>query len=227
MLFISVLTISRSALFCLFSLGMAGSSLQFAMINSTTVENLTRRSKVWTLAISVPRHVMASNPQWASTLQTVSYPFPGEFITPPNSSHTGQPPEHRVFAIMDTEPGENPFDLGSRLANVKEVMGYTILDWLLPLKHSPCTDHSSKESAYALGPAVQRLRKEAGLEYAPQQGRGEDMHSSDRHKRRKRRRRERTSTGRSTSDTVEEASVDDENDVKIQEPAPVHHRSSK
>jgi palmitoyltransferase len=46
-------------------------------------------------------------------------------------------------------------------------MGYSISDWLLPLKHSPCADHSSSESAFALGPVVTRLKQEAGLIPAP------------------------------------------------------------
>jgi palmitoyltransferase len=46
-------------------------------------------------------------------------------------------------------------------------MGYSIIDWLLPLKHSPCADHSSSESAFALGPVVTRLKQEAGLVPAP------------------------------------------------------------
>lgn len=186
------------------------------MVNSTTVENLSRRRKVWTLALSVPRHVMESDPQRLSALQTVSYPFPGEFTTPPNSSQAGQqPPDRRVFAIVDTRPGENPFDLGTRLANTKEVMGYTILEWLLPLKHSPCTDHSNKESAYAVGPAIQRMRKEAGLEVTSQQSKDDDIESSDRRKRRKQRRKKEEEKDR--PDTAEGG-------AHIQEPAAIHHR---
>ena len=193
---------------------MAVSSFQFAMINSTTIENLGRRKKVWTLALSVPRHMMESDPQCVSALQTVSYPFPGQSISPPTSSQTSQPQERRVFAVVDTKPGENPFDLGSRLANAKEVMGYTVLEWLLPLLHSPCADHSSKESAYALGPAIQRLRNEIGLDDTPQHGKGEDNRPSDQ-RRGKRRRTEKPKTYVS-SGTADEA--------KIQEPAAVHHR---
>ncbi|KAK2754398.1 palmitoyltransferase pfa5 [Arachnomyces sp. PD_36] len=220
-----LVVLGMSALFFLFTLGMAGSSLQFAMINSTTVENLTRRRKVWTLAIHVPRHVMESNPHWASTIPTVSYPFPGEFVSPPNSSHSQRTPEHRVFAIVETKPGENPFDLGSRLANVKEVMGYTILEWLLPLQHSPCTNHGGKESAYAMGPALQRLKKEAGLEYTPQKPQHEDTESSDQRKRRRKKQR-RSRGDRPTSGNIEETSTLDQNEVEIQEPAEAHVRLS-
>lgn len=196
------------------------------MINSTTVENLTRRKKIWTLAISVPRHVMESNPHWASTLQTVSYPFPDQVLTPPNSSQAKQPPEPRVFAILDTNPGENPFDLGSRFANAKEVMGYTILEWLLPLKHSPCTDHSSQESAYALGPAVQRLRKVAGFVDLPQQNKDHDIELSDRQRKRTKRRKKRMETSSPPSDDIEATSEYSQDRVNIQEPAEAHHRSS-
>ena len=204
---------------------MAGSSLQFAMINSTTVENLSRRKKVWSLAILVPRHVRESNDQWDSTLQTVSYPFPGEFSPPQSRSQSGQqeqsPPERRIFAVVNTRPGENPFDLGGPLANLKEVMGYTALEWLLPLKHSPCTNHSNQESAYALGPAVQRLKQEAGLADAPRSIGGAE--STDQRKRRKRRRRSRKDNDPADVVEEEEASDDDQNEPKIQEPAEVHH----
>lgn len=69
-----------------------------------------------------------------------------------------------MFAILQTLPGENPFDLGSPLKNIQQVMGFSLLEWLLPIKQSPCADHSSNESAFALGPVVTRLKKEAGLE---------------------------------------------------------------
>lgn len=92
--------------------------------------------------------------------------YPGTTSTIPSGSASGpisQPPR-REFAILSTQPGENPFDLGSQLANMNEVMGYSIIDWLLPVKHSPCASHDSQESAFRLGPVVDRLRKDYGLD---------------------------------------------------------------
>jgi hypothetical protein len=43
----------------------------------------------------------------------------------------------RMAVVLGRTP-ENPFDLGSPLKNLQQVMGYTVFDWLLPIKHSPC-----------------------------------------------------------------------------------------
>jgi palmitoyltransferase len=69
----------------------------------------------------------------------------------------------RTFAIVHTlEPGDNPWDLGSAILNLNTVMGNNILEWFLPTA-SPCSNHESTESQFALGPAVKRLRAEYGL----------------------------------------------------------------
>lgn len=155
---------------------MTISSIQLAMLNISTIENLNRRSIVWTLAIRVPDHLLerlwVADSPWAPTFRMVSYP------PEPPTSTTGQQTnnlstretERHVFAILHTLPGENPFDLGSSLKNVQQVMGYSVSDWLLPFKQSPCADHSSLESAFALGPVVTRLKQEAGLIAPPEEG---------------------------------------------------------
>ncbi|EPS34828.1 hypothetical protein PDE_09792 [Penicillium oxalicum 114-2] len=156
-----------SGLFFFFSGGMSLSSVQLAMWNLTTIENLNRNSAVWTLAIRVPDHLLerlwSGDSSWAPTFRTVSYPLRPP--TTPSERHTSDSSteERHVFAILHTQPGENPFDLGSSLKNMQQVMGYSLIDWLLPLKHSPCANHSSPESAFALGPVVTRLKQEAGL----------------------------------------------------------------
>jgi len=144
---------------------MTLSSIQLAMFNITTIENLNRRSVVWTLAIRVPDHLLGrlwvADSPWAPTFRMVSYPpEPPASTQPSNDLPTT---ERHVFAILHTLPGENPFDLGSSLKNMQQVMGYSLAEWLLPLKHSPCANHSSPESAFALGPVVTRLKQEAGL----------------------------------------------------------------
>lgn len=145
---------------------MTLSSLQMASLNVTTIENLSRNSRVWTLAVRVPEHLLerlwVADSPWAPTFRMVSYP-PETSGTPPQPQTLDRSTTERyVFAILSTQPGENPFDLGN-WKNLQQVMGYSILDWLLPLKPSPCTDHSSQESAFALGPVVTRLKEEAGL----------------------------------------------------------------
>ncbi|KAL1860069.1 palmitoyltransferase pfa5 [Paecilomyces lecythidis] len=150
--------------------GMTLSSLQLAMNNLTTIENIDHRTKVWTLAIHIPRpHDISIDPQtqWAATFPTVTYPAQRNAAL--LRGQDLKPEDRRVFAILRTQPGENPWDLGSPLKNLQQVMGYTAADWLLPLKRSPCADHSSLESAFALGPVVQKLKQEAGLAPPPEQ----------------------------------------------------------
>ncbi|OJJ48355.1 hypothetical protein ASPZODRAFT_130357 [Penicilliopsis zonata CBS 506.65] len=163
--------IGLSGLFGLFSCGMTLSSLQLALQNLSTIEHIDHRATIWTLAIRVPDHLLnATESQWAPTFRTITYPL--QSLSPPAEAEPGPGPgqqedslkpdaERRVFAILQTRQGENPFDLGSPLKNLQQVMGYSVLDWLLPLRESPCTDHSSEESAFALGPVVSRLKQEA------------------------------------------------------------------
>ncbi|KAL4821150.1 DHHC palmitoyltransferase-domain-containing protein [Aspergillus spinulosporus] len=177
--------VGLSGFFGLFTFGMTLSSLQLAAFNLTTIENLNRRSAVWTLAIRVPNHMISRiqpGTRWAPTFRTITYPLPP--IPPPLPAMPTQPAagkgdnphsppsvpsadpssEQHVFAILQTLPGENPFALDSPLKNVQQVLGHSIIDWLLPIKRSPCADHSSAESEFVMGPVVSRLKKEAGLE---------------------------------------------------------------
>ncbi|KAJ5754586.1 hypothetical protein N7533_004129 [Penicillium manginii] len=165
--------IGLSGLFGLFTAGMTLSSLQLASLNLTTIENLSRRSVVWTLAIRVPEHLLAqlfvTNSPWAPTFRMVTYPQ--ESSTPARVQTTEHAvAERHVFAILHTQPGENPFSLDSPFKNIQQVMGHNMIDWFLPLKQSPCADHSGQESAFALGPVVTRLKQEAGLLPPPENG---------------------------------------------------------
>lgn len=70
----------------------------------------------------------------------------------------------RTFLILKMlEPGYNPWDLGSSRLNWESVMGYSVLDWLLPLKRSPCCNHEEGESYYQVGPMVDLLKARYGL----------------------------------------------------------------
>lgn len=65
----------------------------------------------------------------------------------------------KTFAILNMlEPGDNPWDLGSRYLNWKSVMGANAFDWFLPFRQSPCCNHEDPESHFELGPAVELLR---------------------------------------------------------------------
>lgn len=132
---------------------MTGSSLQFLIQNTNTIENLSRHSKVWLLAVHIARP--PSSPSMIG-FSTISYPLTG---ATPAQQPTSSP---KTFAILRSKPGENPWDLGP-LENVKSVMGQHVFDWILPLKYSPCCNHDRADSQFALGPAVERMRIEAGL----------------------------------------------------------------
>lgn len=70
----------------------------------------------------------------------------------------------RTFAILQMlQVGENPWDLGSRLLNLKTIMGTGLLDWFLPIRRSPCCNDEDAESQYALGPAVDLLKSSVGF----------------------------------------------------------------
>ncbi len=184
------LILGLSALFLLFTLGMAGSSIQLALVNSTTVENLNRRSKVWFLAVLIPRTAdgrlpAPPAPRQGATgteprFQTITYPRPAEEeqflihqaqnpgqtnLSPPSSTTnpaTSQP-QPRTFAILSTTPGENPFDIGP-YDNIRQVMGYSVAEWISPIKQSPCADHRSRVSAFRMNDGlVRRLKEERGL----------------------------------------------------------------
>ncbi|MCJ1433558.1 palmitoyltransferase pfa5 [Xylographa pallens] len=175
-----VVTMALAGLFTLFSLGMSLSSLQFVLLNTTSVENLSRQTKIWTLAVHISRP--PTNPNH-TPFQTITYP-----LTPSPAGTPSAPP--RTFAILHSKPGENPYDLGY-YGNFKSVMGTNVFDWLIPLRYSPCCDHDSGESAFALGPVVQRMREEAGLSLTHN---GFEIHKQ--HRRRRKPRRHSTSRRR-------------------------------
>lgn len=188
------LLLGLSALFLLFTIGMAASSIQLSLVNSSTVENLSRKSKVWFLAVLIPRDENGRLPgpptmdrqggTRTAPFQTITYPRPAaeeQFLTnqargdahnnpplPPSTTTTTNPTststfKPRTFAILSTQPGENPFDIGT-WENICQVMGYTVNDWLFPIKQSPCVDHRSRVSAFRMNDEMlKRLKEEAGL----------------------------------------------------------------
>ncbi|KAK5170292.1 Palmitoyltransferase pfa5 [Saxophila tyrrhenica] len=93
---------------------------------------------------------------------TVTYPLYLPIDRPPLPA-----PQPRTFAILETLPGMNVWDLGSAYRNFKAAFGDSPHDWLLPIRHSPCCDHTSLISQYPLGPDFEELLIEAGLVARP------------------------------------------------------------
>lgn len=136
---------------------MTGSSLQFAFINTTTIENLSRRTLVWTLAVHMPKP-----PETSTGFRTVSFSTATSGTQSDVSVEEHSSGVIKTFAILHSKPGENPFNLGP-YRNFKSVMGDHWYDWLLPIKYSPCCDHNRRDGQFAMGSVVQRMRAEAGI----------------------------------------------------------------
>ncbi|KAL8805035.1 MAG: hypothetical protein Q9182_002237 [Xanthomendoza sp. 2 TL-2023] len=187
-----------AALFSLFLLGMGASSLQFVLQNTTTIENLSRRTKVWQLAIYIPNTSLQNDKP--PLFRTITYG------TDPNSI--------RTFAILHSRPGENPWDLGY-FRNFKAVMGEHWYDWILPIKLSPCAKHDRLDCEFETGPVVERMKREAGINTPIQP---EIEEKPRRHRRRRRRRR--STHGQAEAPTVENNRTDGERRKR-------HHRHQR
>jgi palmitoyltransferase len=184
------LILALSALFVLFSVGMAGSSIQLAFVNSTTVENLTRRSKVWFLAVLIPRtedgRLPTPPPQGITgpRFQTITYPRPAEeeqflihqarsqldtqgygpsTLPPFSNTTTTTPPTSPQPSRTFAILSTKPGENPFDLGpwqNIRQVMGHRVSDWLLPIKPSPCAHHSSRVSAFPMNEALLACMRE-------------------------------------------------------------------
>lgn len=168
---VTIAAVALSALFGFFAFGMTFTSGGMLIRNKTNIDML-RKDNIVRLAVRVPRGT-PSTPNY----QTITYPLAPYFQSPvPDSQVHGYHPTtssdsttasrdqqaSRTFAILKSEPGENPWDLGY-YGNFKDVMGNTIWEWMLPIRHSPCCDHDSMDSDYKLGPVVEKMAKRVDL----------------------------------------------------------------
>ncbi|KAI4604331.1 palmitoyltransferase pfa5 [Pestalotiopsis sp. 9143b] len=156
--------------FGLFTFLMTTTSWRYIATNMTNVDMIGARKKVYQLAVRIPR-----NAQGGDKYQTVTYPLPqpGE-IYGATFNGAEQPPRivqrddlaHRTFAILKTESGENPWDLGM-WRNWQEIMGHNVLDWFLPIRKSPCVIHDNDESYYRMDKMLQSIRARYGIDATP------------------------------------------------------------
>jgi palmitoyltransferase len=162
---LSIGVLAVAAFFGLFTMTMTLSSTRYILSNLTTVDYVKSKNVVHQLAIRVPRGTPSSQ-----NYNVITYPLPkstngsalpGQTVTIELPSARDQLAT-RTFAIIKTEMGENPWDLGY-YRNWKSVMGNNILDWLLPLKESPCAKSETNESFYEMGPLYHELRTRFGL----------------------------------------------------------------
>lgn len=68
----------------------------------------------------------------------------------------------RSFAIIPVQKGMHVWDLGTS-GNWVSVMGSNPIDWLLPIRHSPCCNHDSTKSFYKINPAFLQYCKTLDL----------------------------------------------------------------
>lgn len=155
---IAVLTLA--AMFMFFAMGMTFTSGKYILENITNIDAL-RSDQEHFLAVRVPLDSPSTQNYW-----TVTYPLPRpEGLT---HDHNGNPlaprdeSARKTFAVVRTNPGENPWDLGP-WENFKTVMGNNPLEWMLPIRHSPCCNREDMGSDYKMGPVVDRVRERYNL----------------------------------------------------------------
>ncbi|KAK4125111.1 zf-DHHC-domain-containing protein [Parathielavia appendiculata] len=162
---VAVGALAVAALFGLFTLTMTLTSIRYILINLTTVDYVKSKNIVHQLAIRVPRGTPPGQ-----NYNVITYPLPEHTngsgqpgqLTRNESSSARDQLARRTFAIVRTEMGENPWDLGY-YRNWKSVMGDNLIDWLLPINESPCAKYESNESFYEMGPLYHQLRVRFGL----------------------------------------------------------------
>ena len=88
-----ILTIAFAGLFFIFGNGMCSSSLQFALQNTTTIENLSKKSYVWFVAVHMPEQVLQK--YYASgrnDLRLITHPRPASEQLQMLQQNGGGPP---------------------------------------------------------------------------------------------------------------------------------------
>lgn len=157
-----------AAFFGLFAFLMTVTSVRYIFLNMTNVDILGFGDKVYQLAVRVPRGTRSDK------FGVIVYPLEkgaGNLTSNGHDCRADAVPAAsrddlatRTFAILHTESGgkENPWDLGF-WGNWQTVMGTTPLDWLLPIRLSPCANHESHESFYPMGPVLNKVRSRYGL----------------------------------------------------------------
>ncbi|KAF4978843.1 hypothetical protein FZEAL_4845 [Fusarium zealandicum] len=178
-----MVALALSSFLGFFSLIMAFTAFRFVFTNITNID-MFRKQQTFRLAVRVPQSTQPTD-----QYQTITYPLTASAWGPngpemgrvhgmgqvDGADHDhGAAPEslgpvstrdrqaQRKFAILTTEPGENPWDVGP-WRNFKSVMGNSIIEWLLPIRHSPCCNHDSMVSDYEFGPLIEELKRRYGI----------------------------------------------------------------
>jgi hypothetical protein len=133
--------------FAVFFLCLAGgtglSAILLASANLTTIDNAVGKKKTWRLAVKLSEGVVSEEKFLTATSSGIS-----TFTT---GKHT--------FAIVETLPGANPYDIGPML-NWKQVMGHRWWEWVLPFR---VQENDGQSKMTQITPAVAAAIDEAGL----------------------------------------------------------------
>jgi palmitoyltransferase len=161
-----IVTIAISGFFGIFCFMMTITAFRFIFTNQTNIDIL-KKQVTYQVAVRVP---LGAPP--TSNYHTVTYPLPrpeqrlhGQVngtarISEKTSSRDRL--ARKTFAILKTEPGENPWHLGYR-RNFQSVMGNNVFEYLFPISRSPCTNHEDEESDYPFGPLIDELKVRYGI----------------------------------------------------------------
>ena len=164
--------VALSGFFGLFTLSMHLTTLRFIFINLTNVDIIRHNSRVYQLAIRIPR---GSQP--TARYGIITYPLP-RAVPDPGTAHGPHAARDRMatrtFAIVKTDMGENLWHLGY-YQNWVSVMGTNVVDWLLPIRDSPCCHEEDNKSFYRVGPLYETLRRRYSLPDLPPGERGVEM----------------------------------------------------
>lgn len=157
-----------ASLFGFFTFAMTLTAARFILTNITNIDML-RKTQSFSLAVRIPRNTPPSD-----AFPTIVYPLQRppvrQMTDAANLRANGYLANgsdrdlraSRKFAILRTEPSENPWDLGF-WANWKSVMGSHPIHWLLPIWSSPCCNHEGMKSDYQIGPLLETLKKRYGV----------------------------------------------------------------
>jgi palmitoyltransferase len=137
------LTVGFAVFFLCIAGGTGLSAILLAYANLTTIDNAVGKNKTWRLAVKLSEEVASQEKAITSVFSGIS-----TFTT---GKHT--------FAIVETSPGANPYDIGP-LENWKQVMGHKWWKWGLPFKVQG-NDGQSKMTE--ITPAVAATIEEVGL----------------------------------------------------------------
>ncbi|KAL2758344.1 hypothetical protein ACRALDRAFT_1028951 [Sodiomyces alcalophilus JCM 7366] len=156
-----------SAFFITFTFTMSATSIRLILLNLTNIDTM-KKKWIHQLAVRVPQNTPPTNQYGIITYPLQNPPFPEPHASNEQPGPRGQllsPRDQRAtktFAILRTHADENPWDLGWK-ENWKDVMGTNIMDWLLPIRMSPCAMHDHTVSDYRMDPMLHTLRKRYGL----------------------------------------------------------------